>query len=132
MDIRRMIGTLLFVGGAQLLVLLIVAETQYPGYNVAVNYISDLGDWSYSSACIFNPSVALNGVFILTAAYLIMTRLGWRRQGALLFISGMGAVGVGLFNEFTGAPHVIFALMAFFGGSFTGIIFKTRIKGFMG
>ena len=132
MDARKIIGALLFVGTIQFIVLLTVAETQYPGYSISLNYISDLGVWSQTSAYIFSPSVILSGIMTLAAGYLIFSRLGWRSQGALLCISGLGAVGVGFFNELTGAPHVIFAFMTFVGGAFAGIMLKRRLKRLMG
>jgi hypothetical membrane protein len=132
MDARKIIGALLFVGATQFIALLTVAETQYPGYSVSLNYISDLGVWSQPSAYIFNPSVILSGIMTLAAGYLIFARLGWRSQGALFCIAGLGEVGVGFFNELTGAPHVLFAFMAFVGGALAGIMLKRRLKGLMG
>jgi hypothetical membrane protein len=132
MDARKNIGALLFIGAIQFIVLLTVAETQYPGYSVSLNYISDLGIWSYPSAYIFNPSVILWGIITLAAGYLIFARLCWRSQGSLLCISGLGGVGVGIFNELTGLPHVLFALMAFVGGGLAVIMLKRRLKGLMG
>jgi hypothetical membrane protein len=132
MDARKIIGALLFVGTIQFIVLLTIAETQYVGYSVSLNYISDLGVWSQPSAYIFNPSVVLFGIMTLVAGYLIFARLGWHSQGALLCISGLGCIGVGFFNELTGAPHVLFAVMAFIGGAFAGIMLKRRLQGLMG
>jgi hypothetical membrane protein len=40
---RSLLGALLFVGAAQLILVMTVAEALYPGYNMATNYISDLG-----------------------------------------------------------------------------------------
>jgi hypothetical membrane protein len=132
MDTRKSIGALLFVGTIQFIVLLTIAETQYPGYSISLNYISDLGVWSHPSAYIFNPSVILWGIMIIAAGYLIFTRLNWRNQGTLLCISGLGGVGVGFFNELTGVPHALFALMAFVGGGLAVIMLKRRLKGLMG
>jgi hypothetical membrane protein len=132
MDARKIIGALLFVGTTQFIALLTVAETQYPGYSVSLNYISDLGVWSQPSAYIFNPSVILSGIMTLAAGYLIFARLGWRSQGALFCIAGLGEVGVGFFNELTGAPHILFAFMAFVGGALAGMMLKRRLKGLMG
>ena len=132
MDTRRMIGALLFIGSAQFLVFMMVAETQYPGYSISINYISDLGVWSQPSAYIFNPSVFLSGLMTLAAGYLIFARLGWRSQGALVCVAGLGGIGVGIFNELTVAPHALFAMMAFIGGAAAGIMFKKRLKGLMG
>jgi len=132
MEARKVIGTLLLIGGSQFLLLLTVSETQYDGYSTSLNYISDLGVWNQPSAYIFNPSVAFLGIMTLTAGCLIFSRLGWHSQGVLIGISGLGAIGVGIFNELTGAPHILFALMAFAGGAVAGIILKRMLQGIMG
>jgi hypothetical membrane protein len=132
MDARKTIGALLIFGASQFIALLTVAETQYPGYSVSLNYISDLGVWSQPSAYIFNPSVVLSGIMTLAAGYLVFARLGWRSQGALLCVSGLGGIGVGFFNELTGGPHVLFAFMVFVGGALAAMMLKNRLKGPMG
>jgi hypothetical membrane protein len=131
MEVRKTIGALLFASATQFVVLLMVAETQYPGYSISYNYISDLGVWSQASAYIFNPSVVVYGAMVLAAGYLMRTKLGWR-QGALIAISGLGGIGVGFFNEMTGYPHIFFALLAFVGGSMAGLTLRRRLKGVMG
>ena len=116
---RSLLGTLLFVGAAQLILVMTVAEALYPGYNMATNYISDLGVGS--TALLFNTSVALFGVMALLGA-----AFGRRSLGApitlTLVLAGAGAVGVGLFPETTGAPHLICALVTFFFGAVSAII----------
>ena len=132
MNFRRTIGALLFVGNAQFVTLLMVAETQYAGYSIKLNYISDLGVWSRASAYIFNPSVFLMGLLSLVAGYLILSRLGWKSQGILIIIAALGSIGVGIFNETIIIPHSIFAIMAFIGGALAGIMFVRRLNGFLG
>jgi len=132
MDARKVIGALLLFGAVQFMMLMTVAETQYPSYSVALNYISDLGIWSQPSAYIFNPSVVVSGITTLAAGYLVFARVGWRIQGALLFVSGLGGVGVGFFDELTGAPHILFAFMVFIGGALVAMAFKRRLKGPLG
>jgi hypothetical protein len=39
----KVAGALIFVGSAQFIVALTVAEALYPGYSISQNYISDLG-----------------------------------------------------------------------------------------
>jgi hypothetical membrane protein len=128
MNDRQKIGALMFTGGAWFMLSLILAETQYPGYSAASNYISDLGVWSQPSAYIFNPSVVLYGLLSLAAAYVMLARLKWRVQGALLAVAGIGGIGVGIFNELTGAPHVAFAFMAFVGTSLVAFSLKNRLE----
>ena len=84
------------------------------GYSVATNAISDMGVGS--SAYIFNSSVFLIGLFIVISGYIIARRLKARLVFAFLELTGIGAMGVGLFPETT-SPHGLFAMMAFvFGG----------------
>jgi hypothetical membrane protein len=61
-------GTLFLVAATQFILCLIIAEAAYPGYSVSANYISDLGVGP--SAIIFNSSVFLLGLLILTGTYL--------------------------------------------------------------
>jgi hypothetical membrane protein len=116
-------GALLFVGGLQFIVAMIVAEAVYPNYSVSGNYISDLGVWNKPSAAIFNPSIFLFGSMILVSAYFIQLEF---RRGAitgLFVLAGLGPIGVGIFPENTflvnGVPvlHSIAAIISFiFGG----------------
>ena len=116
---RFLLGALLFVGAAQLILVMTVAEALYPEYNMATNYISDLGVGS--TALLFNTSAVLFGVMVLLGV-----AFGRRSIGSPLMLSlaltGAGAVGVGLFPEATGAPHQICALIAFFFGAVSAII----------
>jgi len=114
-DNRKVAGALLFVGSAQFLLGLIIAEILFPGYNVSKNFISDLGVGPTS--LIFNSSVFLLGAFVVAAAYFIHRGFGSRLLSVLFTLTGLGAMGVGLFPETTGIIHVISALITFgFGG----------------
>jgi len=116
---RFLLGALLFLGAAQLILVMTVAEALYPEYNMAANYISDLGVGS--TALLFNTSAVLFGVMVLLGV-----AFGRRSIGSPLMLTlaltGAGAVGVGLFPETTGAPHQICALIAFFLGAVSAII----------
>jgi hypothetical membrane protein len=119
----KLAGALLFLGGAQFSVGLIVAEAVYPNYSISQNYISDLGVWGHPSAGVFNPSVFLFGLLIMAGDYLIQREFKARYVALFFMLAGLGSVGVGVFPENTflvsGTPvfHSIFALMAFlFGG----------------
>ena len=120
---KTIAGSLLFVGGLQFIVAMIVAEAVYPNYSVSANYISDLGVWNKPSATIFNPSIILFGLTILVSAYFIQREF---RRGAItgfFVLAGLGPIGVGIFPENTflvnGVPvfHSIAAIVSFiFGG----------------
>jgi len=110
----RNAGTLLFLGGTQFILAMVIAEAVYPGYSVSGNYISDLGVGP--AAGIFNFSIVLLGTAGILASYLIQ-RASQSIVPALFSIAGAGAVGVGVFPETTGAIHPIVSLIAFlFGG----------------
>ncbi len=120
---KTIAGALLFVGGLQFVVAMIVAEAVYPNYIVSGNYISDLGVWSKPSAIIFNPSIVLLGLTILVGAYFIQREFRLGAVSGLFVLAGLGPIGVGLFPENTflanGVPviHSIMAIISFvFGG----------------
>jgi hypothetical membrane protein len=113
MQPRSKAGVLLFIGSVQFLVLMILAETQYPGYNPASNYISDLGLWDYDSAIIFDPSVSLFGLFVAIGSYLLLKNTDWKWFSIFLLLSGIGAMGVGVFNEDVEGVHFAVSAMAF-------------------
>lgn len=119
MDSRYLFGSLIFVGAAQLILVMTIAEALYPGYNTATNYISDLGVGS--TALLFNASAVLFGVMAFIGAV-----SGKRLVGTLLALTlaltGAGAIGVGLFPETTGAPHYTCALIAFVFGAVSAIL----------
>jgi hypothetical membrane protein len=111
----RNAGTLLFLGAAQFILALVVAEAIYPGYNVARNYISDLGVGP--AAGIFNISIVLLGAAGILASYLIQRASHQSIPPALFLIAGAGAVGVGVFPETMGVIHLIVSVITFlFGG----------------
>ena len=117
---RKISGLLLFVGGVQCVLGIIIAEAFYPGYSTADNYISDLGVGP--SAIIFNSSLFLLGVTVITAVYFIHQEYKYRPLSFLFAMAGIGAIGVGLFTEDTGFLHVIFSLIIFLFGGLSAIL----------
>lgn len=108
-----------------------LAETQYPsspGYSIANNAISDLGATCGNGVCaiyqpsavIFNSSVFLLGVLLIIGAY-FLNRGKYRVLSILTVLSGIGAVGVGLFPENTGSLHVVVSLIVFLFGGLSAI-----------
>jgi hypothetical membrane protein len=121
----KWIGLLFFLASLQFVIMLFVAETQYPGYNAGENYISDLGVWGHDSALIFNASIVLFGGLVLLGTWLAYKE--WALLLAAIFfgISSVGSIGVGTFSEDLPPYHYIFALMAFFFGNL-GVISMGR------
>ncbi|NON62768.1 DUF998 domain-containing protein [Acidianus sp. RZ1] len=120
---------LVFIGVTQFILLLIVAEALYPGYSISNNYISDLGVGK--TALIFNTSISILGITLIIAGIVYTTKLPFR---VTLTLTGLGALGVGLFPETTGDPHLLSALVTFlFSGisSYTALpTIKTPLKYF--
>jgi len=115
-------GTILFVGVGQFAFFFALAEINYPGYNVSAQPISDLGATCNGGVCkfvqpssdIFNSSVVLLGITLLLTAYYLWKGSGSRSLSLFEFLSGIGAIGVGVFNETYGRAHVFFSALTFF------------------
>ena len=120
-DNKRVAGTILFVGAAQFIVLMIIAETLYPNYSTSTNYISDLGVGP--SALIFNSSIILLGFMTVAGTYFTYRIFRSRLFLVLLTLAGIGAIGVGMFTESAGGIHVVFSLITFLFGGLSAIAF---------
>lgn len=116
---RSLLGILLFIGAAQYILLINIAETLYPGYSVATNAMSDLGVGQ--TAVLFNSSTVVFGAFILIGLLLGRRAIG---TGLTITLAVYGAcvVGVGVFPETTGALHGGIALGMFVFGAVSAII----------
>jgi hypothetical membrane protein len=120
-------GTILVAATVQLLFLVNIAEFLYPGYSVSQNYISDLGVGPSPSEEIFTLGLLIFGLLVLLASSKL-----YADKGSYLWLffalSGIGAVGVAVFNEDTGWPHVLFALLAFLFGNLAAVYAFTKTK----
>jgi len=119
-DNRKVAGALLFVGSVQCLLGMVIAESLYSGYSVSENYISDLGVGT--TALIFNSSVFLLGVTTVISAYFIQHAFDSKLLPVLLTLTGVGAMGVGLFPETFGVIHGIASLITFLFGGLSAIM----------
>jgi len=125
----KVAGILLSVGCIQFLLAVNFAQTQFPGYSSTKDTLSTLGGsvpLVEPSAMVFNLSVMIFGILILIAAYLILKSGGARIFSVLLAISAAGAIGLGLFPQYTGDTHSFFALVVFLFGSLA-TIFSYRL-----
>jgi hypothetical membrane protein len=120
----RIAGVLFLVASIQFILGLVVAETLYPGYSVADNYISDLGVGS--SSMVFNSSAFLFGFLSIIGAYFLPRTVDFRGLTVLLILMAIGAMGVGIFTSaFSTTIHGVVSLMAFgFGGLSAIVSFK--------
>lgn len=127
----KIAGLLYVVAVFQFFIFELVAETLYPGYSVASNYISDLGATCVKppstlecvvhqpSASIFNATVSLMGLMLLAGAGFVY--YGTRRKPYLI-TSAVAYVAIflaGVLPENTGEPHLVdsFFLFPFLGVS---------------
>lgn len=128
-----MLGPLAFVSGIQYFVVQLLVGLRFsPGYSVANNTISDLGNTScsrFNARLVCSPLHALmNGSFIVlgltmvAGCYLLVGRFPRTRGTTIGFglfaLGGLGAILVGLFPENTvPALHGLGAALPFFFGN---------------
>ena len=102
-------GLFLFLGIAQFFIFLNIAAFVDKGYSISNNTISHLG--IDSTPYIFDISIIVLGIFEVLSG--IFLKNYSRGVTVSLILSGIGAAGVGTFNEHFGDIHLIFALFAF-------------------
>ena len=130
----KIAGVLLLAGGVRFMLGIVVAESQYPGYSTSENTLSDMSGSCPSvdpsnplqcvnsavlqpSATIFSSIVFVIGFMAATSTYFIYKTLGSRIAPALLAITRIGAIGVGIFPGNAGIAHGISAMVTFSAGS---------------
>ncbi|MDH2901176.1 MAG: DUF998 domain-containing protein [archaeon] len=123
---QKLAGITLFIGAFGFILAMQVAEfIDGSSYNVSTNYISDLGTYCKTNvSCVnlpshnlFDISVFLIGVAIVLSSYFLYKGFNKRIFSGLLILSGIGAMGVGIFPENYALEHGIFSLVVFlFGG----------------
>ncbi len=135
MNNRELAGIFIFVGAVQFIIGMVLAEIFYPGYNVSGNYISDLGATCNGTciiyqptAFIFNTSVIILGILILLGSYCIWQEFQNIIISIQIALSGLGAVGVGLFPETAGSLHLIVSFIAFFFAALSAIAASKLVK----
>ena len=121
-------GPWLLLASLEVLFLVHIAEFLYPGYSVSQNYISDLGVGPEPSRSIFTVALIGFGVMVLMAAALIRAEDKWNLLWLLFGLSGLGALGVGVFNENIIVPHSLFAMLAFVFGNLAAIYSFKRLR----
>jgi hypothetical membrane protein len=120
-------GTFLTIGGIQwFLIGLLLAESWYPGYSSRIDYVSDLGIGP--TALIYNASVFLLGVCVLVGAYFIEQDLRFKPFFIVLVLTGIGAMGVGLFPASIQPMHSLFTLIAILFASFSALVSYKILK----
>ena len=113
-------GLLMLLGALELLFLVHLAEILYPNYSVSQNFISDLGVGPQPSNAIFTIAIIVFGLLIMTSVYLLGGP-AWEVP-ILVFLSGIGTIGVGIFNEHWGDIPLVFAAIAFGLGAMAALV----------
>ncbi len=98
---------------------MLVAEGWYDGYSSRIDYVGDLG--TGPTAIIYNVSVFIMGTFIVAGTVFLYKAQGGSLFPALLAISGIGCMGLGLFPANLQPMHSIFTLLAIVFGAFAAI-----------
>ncbi|MCX8193054.1 MAG: DUF998 domain-containing protein [Nitrososphaeria archaeon] len=114
-------GLLILTGVTQFMIFMIVSEALYPNYSVAYNYISDLGVGI--TAPIFNTSIIFLGLTVIISSYFLNRLVRDRVFSITILLTGVGAVGVGVFPE--GSPynlHYIVSAVTFIFAGLSAIV----------
>ena len=122
-------GLFLLLGALQALLMVHISEFLYPGYSVSKNFISDLGVGPEPSRSLFTIALIAFGILVVMCVYLMDTTIMPFAVRSLTALSGIGAIGVGIFNENFGTVHLVFAGMAFGAGNLAAVISSRYVKG---
>lgn len=112
-------GCFFLIGGIQWFLGILAAESWYDGYSSRIDYVSDLG--TGPTALIYNLSVFLLGAFMVFGAFFLFKATERKLLPILLTISGIGAMGVGIFPANLQPMHSIATLLAIMFGAFAAI-----------
>ncbi|MDQ4073243.1 MAG: DUF998 domain-containing protein [Thermoproteota archaeon] len=121
-------GILLFFAGLQAIIMIIAAESLFPGYSIRVN---DLGDLASTippntsplqpSATLFNMTIIILGLTVVFSTYSINRAFGRSMFTTLFATFGAAGIAVGIFPEDTGILHGISTLIWFVAGPLSAI-----------
>src|SRR5205809_1923040 len=95
---RRRAGLLLFAGSIGFAIGMTLAEATFPGYNVAHDFLGDLGVGP--SALLFNASIVFLGAAFLAAAGFLARAFRVRLLSLVVALSGIGAIVFGILHTF--------------------------------
>ena len=118
-DKNRISGYLIFIAGLQWFIGLLAAESWTPDYSNRIDYVSELGIWEM--ATLYNASIFLLGVLLTIGAYLLYIEGKGRLFTILLAITGIGAMGLGIFPGYAQPMHSIATLIAIMAGTLSAI-----------
>ena len=118
-DATNASGCFFIVGGIQWFLGMLAAESWYDGYSSRIDYVSDLG--TGPTALIYNLSVFVLGALMVVGAFFLYKSSERRLLPILITISGIGAMGVGVFPGNMQPMHSIGTLLAIMFGAFSAM-----------
>ena len=118
-DKIKLSGYLILLGGLQWFLGLLAAESWTPGYSNRIDYVSELGIWEM--ATLYNASIFLLGVLLFVGAILLYQSTNARIFSILLAVTGIGAIGLGIFPGYAQPMHSIATLVAIVFGTLAAI-----------
>jgi hypothetical membrane protein len=139
-DSIRIGGVLYVIAVFQFLAFELVAETLYPGYNVANNYISDLGATCIAppsiagcvvhqpSATIFDTTVFFLGLILFAGTILVYRATRKKSYFIATVVADLAILLVGVFPENTGWVHAGISEVAFLFSGISLILARTVVK----
>lgn len=109
---------------------IITAEAFYPpGYTTRNSEISDLGSTIqpnilifHPSADIFNATMLITGLLVLTATFLQHKQFNQLLFSVPLGLFGLGLTGIGLFPGNMAPYHGMFSMLTFISGGVAGLL----------
>ena len=129
---RASAGTLLALAGLGIVMSTVTNEALYPAeraYSTFANTISDLSGTHppdsfmvQPNRAIFIVTMAVAGVFVLAATFLLRSTIERRRVLVALGTLGVGLVGIAIFPGNVEGWHPLFAMASFVGGSVAAIM----------
>ena len=135
-SINKIVSMLITIGAAQFLFMMHIAEFLFPSYSVSNNYISDLGAMCRGGVCIiyqpssmiFNFSIVILGIMITLSSYYIYKLFRSFALTSVVFLAGVGSIGVGVFPETYGVLHTISSIITFIPASFIPLVASFVIR----
>ena len=126
--ILRAAGLLLFALSAQFLIVIMLAASIAPGYDMRAAAISDLGRIE-DTALLFNLSLIAVGGLNVAGGYLLFRAHRTRWILVLFVLAGIGAIGAGVFPLGSSGLHGLFALVAFLAFNLEAIGIAVVVRG---
>ncbi len=118
-DRIRISGYLIFLAGLQWFLGLLAAESWTPDYSSRIDYVSELGIWEMAAS--YNSSIFVLGVLLVLGAYFLYQDGKARLFTVLLALTGVGAIGLGIFPGYAQPMHSIATLVAILAGTLSAI-----------